>query len=90
MLTNGEWKYQTFYSFAERGHQKNNTAYFVYGSEGEGTEPESFYPDVEMFIGEGGSFLIPEVVREEKKVFRQEQKLKERKLSVVFVLHPGF
>lgn len=77
-------------SFDERGHQKNNTAYFVYGSEGEGTEPESFYPDVEMFIGEGGSFLIPEVVREEKKVFRQEQKLKERKLSVVFVLHPGF
>lgn len=54
-------------SFDERGHQKNNTAYFVYGSEGEGTEPESFYPDVEMFIGEGGSFLIPEVVREEKK-----------------------
>lgn len=54
-------------SFDERGHQKNNTTYFVYGSEGEGTEPESFYPDVEMFIGEGGSFLIPEVVREEKK-----------------------
>lgn len=54
-------------SFDERGHQKNNTAYFVYGSEGEGTEPESFYPDVEMFIGESGSFLIPEVVREEKK-----------------------
>ena len=28
---------------------------------------KAFYPDVEMFIGEGGSFLIPEVVREEKK-----------------------
>ena len=28
--------------------------------------PESFYPTVEQFIGEGGSFLIPEAVRTEK------------------------
>lgn len=53
-------------SFDERGHQKNNTIYFVYGSGSEGNRPEGFYPTVEMFLGEGGSFLIPEAVREDK------------------------
>ena len=50
-------------SFDERGHQKNQTTYFVYGSTGEGEAPETFYPTMEMFIGEGGSYLIPETVR---------------------------
>ena len=50
-------------SFDERGHQKNQTTYFVYGSTGEGEAPETFYPTTEMFIGEGGSYLIPETVR---------------------------
>ena len=54
-------------SFDERGHQKNHTTYFVYGSTADGTAPKEFYPTVEMFIGAGGSFLIPEAVRTEKK-----------------------
>ena len=53
-------------SFDERGHQKNETSYFVYGWIENGEAPESFYPTVEEFIGEGGSFLIPEAVRKEK------------------------
>ena len=53
-------------SFDERGHRKNDISYFVYGSSGNGESPESFYPTVEQFIGEGGSFLIPEAVRTEK------------------------
>lgn len=53
-------------SFDERGHQKNHTTYFVYGSTEDGTMPKEFYPTVEMFIGRGGSFLIPEAVRTEK------------------------
>ena len=55
-------------SFDERGHQKNTISYFVYGSAGEGGAPLGFYPTVEDFIGEGGSFLIPEAVRSDKKV----------------------
>lgn len=54
-------------SFDERGHQKNDTTYFVYGFTAEGNAPKEFYPTVESFIGEGGSFLIPEAVRVEKK-----------------------
>lgn len=53
-------------SFDERGHQKNKTTYFVYGSTGAGEKPASFYPTVEALIGEGGSFFIPEAVRTEK------------------------
>ena len=53
-------------SFDERGHQKNQTVYFVYGSTGEGEAPEKFYPTTEMFIGEGGSYLNPEAVRMDK------------------------
>ena len=53
-------------SFDERGHQKNHTTYFVYGSTGEGEAPAAFYPTVGEFIGEGGSYLIPEAVRTEK------------------------
>lgn len=53
-------------SFDERGHQKNRTTYFVSGSTENGEKPEEFYPTVEAFIGEGGSFLNPEAVRSEK------------------------
>lgn len=54
-------------SFDERGHRKNDITYFVYGSAKDGSKPEVFYPTNQMFIGEGGSFLIPEAVRVEKK-----------------------
>ncbi len=46
-------------SFDERGHQKNNTTYYVCGITGTGEKPESFYPVVEDFIGEGGSLERP-------------------------------
>ncbi|MBU5477993.1 cellobiose phosphorylase [Eubacterium sp. MSJ-13] len=52
-------------SFDERGHRKNDTVYFVYGSKEDGSKPKEFYPTNQMFIGEGGSFLIPEAVRKE-------------------------
>ncbi len=53
-------------SFDERGHKRNDTIYYVSGFEGNGANPIEFYPTVEAFIGEGGSFLIPEAVRKEK------------------------
>lgn len=46
-------------SFDERGHQKNDMTYFAAGFRGDGTLPESFYPTVEEFIGEGGNFEHP-------------------------------
>lgn len=56
-------------SFDERGHRKNELTYFVCGIAQDGEKPESYYPTVEGFIGEGGSFLRPEkVVRNEEGV----------------------
>lgn len=52
-------------SFDERGHQKNHTSYYVCASTGEGRRPEEFYPTMEEFIGEGGTLLMPEAVRQE-------------------------
>ncbi len=49
-------------SFDERGHRRNYTTYFVAGAEADGSKPESFYPVVEDFIGEGGSLEVPEAV----------------------------
>lgn len=49
-------------SFDERGHQVNDTIYYVCGVTGKGEAPESFYPVVEDFIGEGGNFERPEAV----------------------------
>lgn len=53
-------------SFDERGHQKNHTTYFVYGYSEKGDAPEAFYPTVQEFIGEGGTYLNPEAVRKNK------------------------
>ncbi|MBQ1993851.1 MAG: hypothetical protein II243_05225 [Lachnospiraceae bacterium] len=53
-------------SFDERGHQKNDMTYYVCGMTGEGKAPVGFYPVVSDFIGEGGTFLQPEAVREGK------------------------
>lgn len=49
-------------SFDERGHKKNHTSYFVYGESGEGKAPEVFYPTVDLFLGEGGTFTHPGAV----------------------------
>ena len=50
-------------SFDERGHQKNHMIYFEMGSQGDGTKPESFFPTVESFIGETGTFLAPDALK---------------------------
>ncbi len=49
-------------TFDERGHQKNTVVYGVFGSEGDGSAPVGFYPVVEEFIGEGGSFENPKAI----------------------------
>lgn len=49
-------------SFDERGHQKNHITYYVCGMEEDGTAPAGFQPVVEDYIGEGGSFEMPESV----------------------------
>lgn len=54
-------------SFDERGHQENHTVYYVSGVTGEGEPPQSFYPCVNDFIGEGGSFDCPGAVYQELK-----------------------
>ncbi|SDB20083.1 Glycosyltransferase family 36 [Pseudobutyrivibrio sp. YE44] len=53
-------------SFDEKGHRLNNKTYFVLGLDENGKMPESFFPTVEAFIGEGGSFTKP------RSVYRQE------------------
>ncbi len=49
-------------SFDEKGHRRNHLTYFVSGTEGGGAKPVSFYPTVDAFIGEGGTFTHPEAV----------------------------
>ncbi len=46
-------------SFDERGHQINDTAYFVLGSDMAGSCPEAVIADADLFIGEGGTFTRP-------------------------------
>ncbi|SEA64594.1 Glycosyltransferase family 36 [Pseudobutyrivibrio sp. ACV-2] len=53
-------------SFDEKGHRLNHKTYFVVGFDEKGGCPESFFPTVESFIGEGGSFFKP------RSVYRQE------------------
>ncbi|WP_440961774.1 GH36-type glycosyl hydrolase domain-containing protein [Paenibacillus nitricinens] len=49
-------------SFDERGHRINHTSYGVFGAEGDGSQPDGFFPIQEEFIGEGGSLDWPEAV----------------------------
>ncbi len=51
-------------SFDEKGHRENRRIYYVLGSAGDGSAPGAFYPTVEGFIGEGGTFLKPRAVYE--------------------------
>lgn len=46
-------------SFDERGHRKNDLTYFVCGVGKTGEKPKDFYPVVEDYIGEGGSYTHP-------------------------------
>ena len=56
-------------SFDEKGHRINRRSYFVAGSTGDGGAPESFFPTVESFLGEGGSFTRPRAVYENRPGF---------------------
>jgi len=49
-------------SFDERGHQLNDTSYFVRGFDGEGNKPESFYPVLDDFYGENGDLEAPDAI----------------------------
>ena len=51
-------------SFDERGHRPNTKIYYVCGCSGSGQAPESFYPTVEDFLGEGGTYTHPRAVCE--------------------------
>ena len=46
-------------SFDERGHRPNHTLYYVMGFGPDEQQPEAFYPTVESFLGEGGTYLQP-------------------------------
>lgn len=52
-------------SFDEKGHRANRHIYYVLGAVGDGSAPERFYPAVEDFIGEGGTFTHPRAVYEQ-------------------------
>lgn len=49
-------------SFDEKGHRRNHLTYFAAGASGDGKKPISFYPTVDAFIGEGGTFTHPAAV----------------------------
>lgn len=49
-------------SFDEKGHRLNKRIYYVMGCMGDGRLPECFYPTVEDFLGEGGTFTHPGAV----------------------------
>lgn len=46
-------------TFDERGHQLNDTKYFVYGMDEKGNAPKEFYPVLDDFIGLGGNLEAP-------------------------------
>lgn len=52
-------------SFDEKGHRPNNHIYYVMGCTGNNEAPVSFYPTVEDFIGEGGTYTHPRSVYEQ-------------------------
>ena len=49
-------------TFDERGHQENAVLYGVFGGADEGELPIGFFPCVEEFIGDGGSFEHPKAI----------------------------
>ena len=53
-------------SFDERGHRPNKMIYYVLGCTGDGCCPKDFYPTVEEWIGEGGSYTHPRAVYENR------------------------
>lgn len=62
-------------SFDERGHQKNDTIYYVLASAEDGEHPESFFMTVEAFVGESGTFLAPEALTAKQKGCKAGEKI---------------
>jgi cellobiose phosphorylase len=54
-------------TFDERGHHKNTVVYGVFGQTGDDENPVGFYPIVQDFIGEGGSFENPYAIIKKSK-----------------------
>ena len=52
-------------SFDERGHKVNDITYYVCGMKGNGEKPVAFYPTVEQFLGEGGTYIQPRALLED-------------------------
>ncbi len=46
-------------SFDEKGHRPNKQIYYVMGRTEKDKKPTDFYPTVESFLGEGGTFTRP-------------------------------
>lgn len=51
-------------TFDERGHRPNTVVYAVLGAEGDGTPPLAYFPELETFIGPGGSLDWPQAAVE--------------------------
>ncbi len=51
-------------SFDERGHRVNEKIYYVYGFDALGKAPQQFFPTVEDFLGEGGTYTHPRAIYE--------------------------
>lgn len=60
---NGVFVHPTM-SFDEKGHRINKNTYYVMGCAENGDKPAAFYPTVESFIGEGGTYTHPRSVYE--------------------------
>ena len=54
----------------ERGHEPNDTSYFVLAAEGDGKKPVGQFPTVQEFIGEGGSFEWPQAVVQNRQPYQ--------------------
>ena len=53
-------------SFDEKGHRENRRIYYVLGADGNGGYPAAFYPTADSFVGEGGTFLRPRAILEDR------------------------
>lgn len=53
-------------TFDERGHQQNAVVYGVFGGTNCGEKPIGFFPTVEEFIGEGGTFEHPRAIQDKE------------------------
>lgn len=54
-------------TFDERGHKVNQVIYGVSGATDKGNKPVGYFPIVEDYIGEGGSFEMPEAIMLQRK-----------------------